>query len=57
LFAAVKIHLHDLNDSVVFGEVFALGHAETVGTEAVGRQQPNVAKVGRQRGLGPRARK
>jgi hypothetical protein len=48
LFASVSIHLHDVDDSIVFGEVFALGHVETVGTEGAGRQQPNAAKVGRQ---------
>jgi hypothetical protein len=48
LFASVNVHLHGLDDSVVFGEVFALGHAETVGPESAGRQRPNAAKVGRE---------
>lgn len=47
LLAAVHIHLHRLNNSVVFGKVFAVCHAETVGSERAGRQQPNMAKVGR----------
>ena len=47
LFASVNIHLHSLDDSVVFGEIFALVHWQTVGFDRVGRQQPNVAKVGK----------
>ena len=56
LFASVNIHLHGIDDLVIFGEVFALSHAETVRTKIAGRQQPNVAKVGRQCGPGSKGR-
>ena len=52
LFASINIHLHRFDDSVIFGEVFVLGHAATIGTESAGRQQPIAAKVGRQYGPG-----
>lgn len=52
LFASVNIHLHGIDDRVIFSEVFVLSHAETVGTQIAGRQQPNVAKVGQPCGPG-----
>jgi hypothetical protein len=48
LFASVDLHLHGLDDCVIFGRVSALGHAEKLGSESAGRQQPDVAKVGRE---------
>ena len=47
LFASVNIHLNRLDDPVVFGEIFALGHTGTVGADSAGRQQTKAAKVGR----------
>ncbi len=54
LFGSVNIHLHGIDDLVIFSEVFALSHAKTVRTRIAGRQQPNVAKVGRQCGPWPK---
>ena len=47
LFVPANIHLYGFDDFVVFGKVFALGDAATVGPRSPGRQQPNTAKVGR----------
>ena len=47
LFAAVNVELYRFDDAVIFGEVFAFGHGETVGLCGDMRQQPNAAKVGR----------
>ena len=47
LFASVNVHVDGIDDSVVLGEVFGLGHIWTVGAERSGRQQPKVAKGGR----------
>jgi hypothetical protein len=47
LFAPIDIHLHCFRNSVIFVEIFSICHAETVGADLSGRQQPNLAKVGR----------
>ena len=44
--APVNVHLHGGDDFVVFGEIFALSHAKTVGLLIAGRQLPNVDKAG-----------
>jgi hypothetical protein len=48
LFASVNVHLHGLNDLVVFGEIFALGHVGDSRAGMILGQRPNVAKVGRE---------
>jgi len=48
LFAPVDIHLHGFRNSVIFVEIFTVCHAETVGLERLGRQQPNSDKAGRE---------
>jgi len=47
LFASVNVRVDSIDDSVVLGEVFGLGHIWTVGAERAGRQQTKVAKGGR----------
>src|SRR5437899_3363157 len=47
LLASINVHLHGLEDSVVLGEIFALGHGRDDRAWNAGRQQPNAAKVGR----------
>ena len=48
LFAPVDIHLHGFRNFVIFVEIFSVCHAETVGLERSGRQQPNSDKAGRE---------
>ena len=51
MLAAVNAHLHGLDDFVLFGEIFALGHAEDsrdsqFGGSTAKRRAKSVANVG-----------